>query len=80
MHVHQRSHWLVKLILPLATLSFSVEGWLEAERAGLPPPPPSECHTWSGSELRDYRVEVVPNSFRVSLLGQVQAMLSLGYG
>lgn len=34
---------------------------LEAERAG--PPPPSEGHTWVGSELRDYRVEVEPNSF-----------------
>lgn len=27
------------------------------------PPPPSEGHTWVGSELRDYRVEVGPNSF-----------------
>lgn len=34
----------------------------EAGRAG--PPPPSEGHTWVGSELRDYRAEVEPNSFR----------------
>lgn len=33
----------------------------EAERAG--PPPPSEGHMWVGSELRDYRVELEPNSF-----------------
>lgn len=61
MHVHHGTHWVVKLILPLATLSLSVVERLEAEWAG--PPPPSEGHTWVGSELRDYRVEVGPNSF-----------------
>lgn len=36
---------------------------VEAEWAGLPPA--SEGHTWVGSELRDYTVEVWPNSFAV---------------
>lgn len=36
---------------------------VEAEWAGLPPA--SEGHTWVGSELRDYTVEVWPNGFAV---------------
>lgn len=73
--MHHGSRWLVKLILPLSStlslsLSISVVERLEAEREG--PPPPSEGHTWVGSELRDYRVELKPNSFTVDSQRHIQ--------
>lgn len=66
MHVHDGSQWLVKLILPLPTLSLSL--WCRGlGLGGAGPPPPSEGHTWVGSELRDYGAEVEPNSFRADI-------------
>lgn len=68
-HVHHGSQWLVQFNPSslLHSLSLSLSHTLverrEVERAGQPPP--SEGHTWVGSELRDYRVELKPNSFTV---------------
>lgn len=50
MHVHTSWERVVSSVSPPSRHSLSL--W----------PPPSEGHTWVGSELRDYRVEVEPNS------------------
>lgn len=57
--MHHKSQCLVKLILSLPASPWLER--LEAKEAGTPPP--SEGHTWVGSELRDYGAVVEPNSF-----------------